>query len=176
MGSAPPLGIEAATPYTQHPRRDQRGTPHRTPPGHRPPTRRTTPGPLTEQPTHRSRIGRFDTWFRRDSTHWSQLHSPAGGDEFARLILKAYKVVTTTEFSVDEQASTEQKSVPTTPRCLPPGEHRPDLPASPSAIQSPRQPTILRRQVEPPPPRSSYSTKSHTHTHTPCVVSLHRGR
>ena len=46
-------------------RRDQRGTLHRTPPGHRPPTRRTTPGPLTEQPTHRSRIGRFDTWFRR---------------------------------------------------------------------------------------------------------------
>ena len=26
-GSAPPLGIEAATPHTQHPRRDQRGTP-----------------------------------------------------------------------------------------------------------------------------------------------------
>ena len=23
------------------------------------------PGPLSEQPTHRSRIGRFDTWFRR---------------------------------------------------------------------------------------------------------------
>ena len=55
-----------------------------------------------------------------DSTHWSQLHSPAGGDEFARLILKAYKVVTTTEFSVDERASTEQKSVPSTPRCHPP--------------------------------------------------------
>ena len=26
-----------------------------------------------------------------DSTHWSQLHSPAGGDEFARLILKNTK-------------------------------------------------------------------------------------
>ena len=25
-----------------------------------------------------------------DSTHWSLLHSPAGGDEFARLILKAH--------------------------------------------------------------------------------------
>ena len=37
-----------------------------------------------------------------DSTHWSLLHSPAGGDEFARLILKAYKVVTTTESSVDD--------------------------------------------------------------------------
>ena len=55
-----------------------------------------------------------------DSTHLSRLHSPAGGDEFARLILKAYKVVTTTGFSVDDPASTEQKSVPTTPRCLPP--------------------------------------------------------
>ena len=116
VGSAPPLGIEAATPRTQHPRRDQRETPHRTPPGHRPPTRRTTPGPLTEQPTHRSRIGRFDTWFSVDSTHWSQLHSPAGGDEFASKVnIKEYKVVTTTEFSVDERASTEQKMGVKTP-------------------------------------------------------------
>ena len=45
-GISSPLGIEAATPHTQHPRRDQRGTPHRTPPGHRPPTRRIAQGPL----------------------------------------------------------------------------------------------------------------------------------
>ena len=56
---------DRVTAHTQHLRRDQRGTPHRTPPGHSPPTRRTMPGPVTDRPTHTSRIGRFDTWFRR---------------------------------------------------------------------------------------------------------------
>ena len=87
---SPPLGSKLPRPCTQHHRRDQRETPHRTPPGHRPPTRRTLPGPLTERPTHRSRIGRFDTWFRRQHTLWSRLHSPAGGDKFARLILRSF--------------------------------------------------------------------------------------
>ena len=47
-----------------------------------------------------------------DSTHWSQLHSPAGGDEFARLILKEYKVVTTTEFSVDDERRLNRRASP----------------------------------------------------------------
>jgi len=47
-----------------------------------------------------------------DSTHWSRLHSPAGGDEFARLILKAYKVVTTTELSVDDERRLNRRASP----------------------------------------------------------------
>ena len=47
-----------------------------------------------------------------DSTHWSLLHSPAGGDEFARLILKAYKVVTTTESSVDDERPPNRRASP----------------------------------------------------------------
>ena len=47
-----------------------------------------------------------------DSTHWSRLHSPAGGDEFARLILKAYKVVTTTESSVDDERRLNRRASP----------------------------------------------------------------
>ena len=47
-----------------------------------------------------------------DSTHWSLLHSPAGGDEFARLILKAYKVVTTTESSVDDERRLSRRASP----------------------------------------------------------------
>ena len=42
----PPLGSKLPRPRTQHLRRDQKGTPHRTPPGHSPPTRRIAQGPL----------------------------------------------------------------------------------------------------------------------------------
>ena len=114
----PPLGFEAATPHTQHHRRAQRRDSAPDTAGHRPPTRRTMPGPLTERPTHRPRIARFDAWFRRRQhtlvTVALALPASSQGES-----LKAYKVVTTTE---SRRASTEQKSVPTTtPRCLPPG-------------------------------------------------------
>ena len=50
--SSPPLGSKPPQPHTQHPRRDQKGTPHRTPPGHSPPTRRIAQRAPSEQPTH----------------------------------------------------------------------------------------------------------------------------
>jgi hypothetical protein len=54
----PPLGSKLPRPRTQHLRRDQKGTPHRTPPGHSPPTRRIAQGPLGAAHTQ-SRIGRL---------------------------------------------------------------------------------------------------------------------
>ena len=58
VGSAPPLGSKPPQPRTQHLRQDQKGTPHRTPPGHSPPTRRIAQGPLGAAHTQ-SRIGRL---------------------------------------------------------------------------------------------------------------------
>ena len=93
-----------------------------------------------------------------DSTHWSLLHSPAGGDEFARLILKAYKVVTTTESSVDDERPLNRRASPrrlgASHRVKPSGSAQLAL----RTRSSPRQPTVLRRLIEPPPPQSSYST------------------
>ena len=54
----PPLGSKPPQPRTQHLRQDQKGTPHRTPPGHSPPTRRIAQGPLGAAHTQ-SRIGRL---------------------------------------------------------------------------------------------------------------------
>ena len=54
----PPLGSKLPRPRTQHLRQDQKGTPHRTPPGHSPPTRRIAQGPLGAAHTQ-SRIGRL---------------------------------------------------------------------------------------------------------------------
>ena len=70
----PPLGSKPPQPRTQHLRQDQKGTPHRTPPGHSPPTRRIAQGPLGAAHTQ-SRIGRL---------HLSQADSRQGEERGER--------------------------------------------------------------------------------------------
>ena len=86
----PPLGSQLPRPHTQHPRRGQRGTPHRTPPG------RTAPLPVGQcldpsqtGPHTDHALADLTPGSGVDSTHLSRLHSPAGGDKFRKVNIKS---------------------------------------------------------------------------------------